>query len=180
MILNMSTGTTIGGLIRMSLGSAYVAINGGLDIKRNCPNHDALVVEHNGRLWVGDSMYPRCKLTSLEDYDKALADGSIYNMRILRVRAATTKQHHDAAEWWIHNVLGTPYDWYAFPKLLIKAFLGDMFECVAGVRWAWYCTEGVMDSFSAQGISIYEKYHPTPLTTYKRMLDGKLDYVTKL
>jgi len=182
MILNMSTTTAIGGLIRMALGKRYIEINGGLDIKHNCPNHDGIVVPYRGNLYVGDAVYPRCKLTPIEDYDKEIQQGSIYNLRVLRVRVATTKQHELAAEWWLKNVLGTPYDWYAFPKLLTKALIGDLFECVAGMRWAWYCTEGVRDAFASEkvGVKFYEKYHPTPLTTYKRMLDGKLDYITKL
>lgn len=180
MILSMSTTTTIGGLIRMALGKAYVEINGGLGSKDDCPNHDAIVIQHAGRLWVGDAVYPKCKLTPIEDYDRELRDGSIYNLRVLRVRQATTKQHYDAAEWWFKNVLGTDYDWYAFPRLLGKAMFGDWCKCAAGMEWAWYCSEGIKGAFDNAGIEIYNKNNPTPLTTYKRMLSGMLDYVAKL
>ena len=180
MILNMSTGTMLGGLIRSALGKAFIEINGGMGEKSDCPNHDAIVVEYSGRLFVGDAVWPFCVLTPVSRYDEWIKNGTVYNLRVLRVRKATTLQHRQAAQWWLDNINGKPYDAYAFPRLLGKAMFGDLFGCAAGMEWAWYCTEGIKGAFDSVGLDIYMKNNPTPLTTYKRMLIGILDYVTKL
>ena len=180
MILNMSTGTMLGGLIRSALGKAFIEINGGVGNKRDCPNHDAIVVEQGGSLFVGDAVWPRCTLTPVKKYDEWLRTGEVYNLRLLRVRKATTLQHRRAAQWWLDNVNGKPYDAYVFPRLLWKATVGDWLPCAAGMEWAWYCSEGIKGSFDSVVLDIYHKNNPTPLTTYKRMLAGTLDYVTKL
>jgi hypothetical protein len=179
MILNMSTGTMLGGLIRAALGKAFIEINGGVGDKKDCPNHDAIVVEYGGRLFVGDAVWPRCTLTPVKKYDEWLRTGEVYNLRLLRVRKATTLQHQQAAKWWLDNVNGKRYDIYAFPRLLWKATVGDLLPCAAGMEWAWYCSEGVKGAFDSVVLDIYMKNNPTPLTTYKRMLIGILDYVTK-
>ncbi len=180
MILNMSTGTMLGSLIRAALGKAFIEINGGVGDKKDCPNHDAIVVEYGGRLFVGDAVWPRCELTPIAKYDQWLKSGEVYNLRVLRVRRATTAQHEAAAQWWLGNVNGKSYDAYAFPRLLWKATVGDWLPCAAGMEWAWYCSEGVKGAFDNAGIEVYNKNNPTPLTTYKRMLSGELDYVAKL
>jgi hypothetical protein len=49
----------------------------------------------------------------------------------------------------------------------------------AGREWDWYCTEAVRDHYSKAGWDVWRKARPTPLTTEKRILSGRLAIVTR-
>lgn len=173
-ILSMSTRTVFGWLIRASLGKSYRALTGAKD-NRNCPNHDALVVDVCGELMIGDCVPPRCGLVPISDYERALSNGDIYNLSILTVCGATIPQNLAASKWWLLNVNNRPYDMVAFPRLALKAVFGDWFPNAAGLRWANWCSEGVMQAWrDGANIDPYENNNPTPLTTLKRRYEQKL------
>lgn len=173
LILNMSTRSWIGGLIRLVLARNW-------DNWRECPNHDAIVVEHDGQLWIGESVAPVAKLTSIEDYEKQIRTGFIYRLRVLEVVGATREQEQAAGKWWLENVRNSPYDWMAFPRLLFKALFGNWINSAAGWEFAFYCTEGVRNAFRwGAGTDPWIKNNPTPLTTWKRYHQGKFRLVEK-
>lgn len=141
LILNMSTRTIMGGLIRRALRFKW---DGRLS---DIPNHDALVVEHNGRLYVGESKPLFAGLTPISEYERKVESGEIYNLRIMAVAGTTEGQELAAAREWMLHVFGRPYDFCAFPRLLWKATVGDWLPSAAGWEWAWYCTEGVRSAY---------------------------------
>jgi hypothetical protein len=176
----MSTDSWYGALIRLVLARNW-------DARRECPNHDAIVVERDGKLWIGESCPPVARLTSIEDYEKDIKRGYIYRIRVLEVVGATTEQEEAAADWWLDHVNNSPYDYMAFPRLLFKALFGNWINSAAGWTWARWCTEGIAESYKfgtdTQGVrdawkegKLYpwKKLNPTPLTTWMRWHQGKL------
>lgn len=168
LILNMSTRTLMGRLIRSALRRGWDGR------QKDIPNHDAMIVEYGGKLWVGESKPMRASLTEISEYERRLDVGKIYNLRVLAVANATREQERGAADWWMSYVMGKPYDFMAFPRLLWKANVGDWCDAAAGWEWAWYCTEGDRDSYRhGAGLYPWGKRNPTPLTTFKRTLGRK-------
>jgi uncharacterized protein YycO len=137
-------------------------------------SHDAIIVQMNdGTLAIGESVSPRARVVPLSVWENQINDGEAL-VRVFRPIGATKEQGEKAAAWWKLNVLGTWYDWKAFPRLLLKCIFGDIFQWAAGDEWAWYCTEGIDPAWRiGGGIDIYQKVNPTPLTTEKRKMGTK-------
>lgn len=168
LILNMSTRSWYGWLIRHVLAHDW-------DHPSECPNHDAIVVEHAGHLWIGESQPPVARLTPITQYEKEIKSGFIYRLRVLEVVGATTNQERLAAQWWLENVRNSPYDYMAYPRLIFKALFGNWIDSAAGWEWARWCTEGVADAWKCgTEFDPWNKLNPTPLTTWARWQQGKL------
>ena len=179
-ILSMSTRTAFGWLIRASLGKAYRRLTGA-KTNRFCPNHDALVVECGGTLYIGDCVPPHCRLTPVEDYERWIAEGEIFNLSVLNVSLSTITQGYAASEWWLRNVNNTPYDLVAFPRLFLKAVFGDWIPAAAGMEFAHWCTESVMQAWrDGAQLDPYQNNNPTPFTTLKRRYERKLGCVARV
>lgn len=173
LIVSISKGTPFGFMIRRALGRSYSRITG--DPSRNCPTHTAMVVEYNGRLWIGDTISPRSVLTPISEYERLLAKRTIWNLQLFEVCALGREQQSLAAAWWNDNVLGHLYDWPAFGRLALKAAFGDIFKSAAGLEWAHWCTEGVMLAYKhGAGYDIFQNANPTPVTVIKRWAQGQL------
>lgn len=167
LILNMSTNSLFGRLIRFVLARNW-------EDQRACPNHDAIVVEHDGKLWIGESQPPVARLSPIEQYEKEIKSGFIYRLRVLEVTGATKKQERAAADWWLENVKNSPYDYKGIFRLLIKAIFGNWFKSAAGWEWARWCTEGVAEAWkNGAKLDVWGKNNPTPLTTLTRLQQGK-------
>ena len=176
LILNMSTHSTMGWLIRLVFRRAWKELTG--KPMRECSNHDAGVVKYKGKLWIGESVAPVAKLTSIEEYERMINSGHIYRIRVLEVVGATRTQERKAAQEWVDNVLGTKYDWMALPRLLFKALVGDWIKSAAGREFEFWCTEGWQNSYEKRtALRPWHKLNSTPFTTYKRMKEGVLNIV---
>lgn len=146
--------------------------------------HDALVVFKDNRLQIGDASPMKCHCTPLETW-QARFDKKACEFFVCRPVSAGGRvpplddlQGHMAAQWWLANVQGKPYDFGAYPRLFAKAILGDLCQRAAGWKWAWYCTESCRDAWLAgAGVDIYGKTNPTPRTTEKRILSGTMEIV---
>jgi len=178
-VLNMSTNSRVGGMIRDVLGDSYVRINGGHEQTITCPNHDAPVVRYDGRLWIGDCViWKRCNLTSVYQYEHDLLSGNVYALRVFRPPRLTPEQAATMSRYWMEHVQGHPYDVTAFPRLLARCYLGEILPWAAGKEWNKWCTESYMLMLrDGAKRDIYQNNSPTPLTTYKRAMEGKLQYV---
>ena len=167
LILNMSTNSFFGRIIRFVLARRWPN-------RRECPNHDAIAVEYDGKLWVGESCPPVARLTSIEQYEKEIKSGFIYRLRVLEVIGATQRQERAAAQWWLDNVRNSPYDYRGIFRLLIKAIFGNWIKAAAGWEWARWCTEGVADAWkNGAKLDLWGKNNPTPLTTLNRFEEGR-------
>lgn len=172
MVLNMSTNSLFGRLIRFVLARDWKD-------RRECPNHDAIVVEEDGKLWIGESQPPVARLTPLEQYEKEIRSGFIYRLRVLEVAGATEAQERAAAHWWLDNVRNSPYDYRGIVRLLIKAIFGNWINAAVGWEWSRWCTEGVADAWKhGAKFDPWKKINPTPLTTWTRFKQGKFIQAT--
>lgn len=148
-------------------------------------SHDAIVVRENGVLAIGDVQPIRARVTSLADYEKAVAKGEIE----IRVLSPRNYSHYDgmcAAHWWVTNEVGKIYNFAALPLLLVKALFGDWFQWSRDLYWDW-CTEGIMDAWLGGAKQDYWRkdgdttriLRPTPLTTQHRLEEGVFVDVTE-
>jgi hypothetical protein len=173
LILNMSSRTLFGRLTRMALAPGYARLTGDPHPIRNCPSHSAMVVYYLGLLWIGEAKKPEACLTRIDRFAEELNQGIYYNLRIMEVIGATPAQELAASNYFISDILGTPYDGIAIPRLFAKAVFGDRINTAAGVPWAHWCTEANMESWrDGARRDPYHNYNPTPLTEVKRLQEG--------
>lgn len=164
-ILHSYTDGVFGRLIRKAIGSRG--------------SHDALVVDAaSGGLCVAESLPRGGALTPLGDYEARMRAGKT-TVLVLRIPGASVVDGCLAAQWMESNIMGTPYDFWAFPRLWLKAKLGDWFPSQAGKEWAWYCTESVRAAWRMAGFDPWAKNNPTPRTTEKRLQAGALTDVSR-
>jgi len=133
-------------------------------------NHDALIIENGGQWYVGDAVFPRARMTPLEEWERAITIGE-EQVRIFWPLCGSVRYGEVAAAWWVTNVEGRRYDWMALPLLALKeAMLISGLDQWIGLRWRWYCTEGVRDAWTSAVTEdvVYANPKPTPLTTEKR------------
>jgi len=145
-------------------------------------NHDAPVLEHDGRLMVGDVVPGGAKLTEIDEYQDAI-DGGLKEVKVYRIEYVTESDRLWANVWWLKNVLGSPYDYLAYPYLVFKAMFGGFIKWAAGFEWAWYCTESCSKMWLAPyslGETPWGTRNPTPRTTEKRVVEGKLKDISRM
>jgi len=147
-------------------------------------NHDALLIAHGGKWWIGDAEPPRARLTPLEAYSTDWAKG--LRFRVLWPEGATEADGQAAADWWLQHVLGKPYDLAGmFGTLATVRLLAKVVTAKTGIpwpeqwHWAWYCTESVVGAWSSgAGRDVWQNPHPTPRTTENRLASGALRDIT--
>ncbi len=146
----------------------------------NDGSHDALAIPFERDWYAGDALPPRCTLTSLDQYETEMNAERPLIVAVYRVPEAAAWQRADAAQWWVSNVLGRPYDFSPYFKIILKK-LGSPFSAkIANWQWADWCTEGGADAWKfGGGIDVWRKKWPTPLTTQKRVEQGRLLNVTQ-
>ena len=134
-------------------------------------------------------MSPHSRLSTLEFWERGINECG-WQVRVLEPVGFCDVDGLWAAHWWMCNVLGRPYDWFAFPRLLWKglwvklgkeAFANTRWGILhhwaqrqSGMEWAWYCSEGCRDAWH-KGDTLQpwgDKQNPTPLTTQKRTEQG--------
>lgn len=168
MILHARTYGVLGKLIRKLL--------------KSWGNHDGLFVFRHNRWWVGDAAPMVARLTPIEIYESGV-DAGEYEIEIYDVVNARPADRKKAGDYWTSHVLGTFYDFLAYPRLFLKILFGDRFKRAAGWEWAHWCTEGVANSWDVgAGCLVWQKSNPTPLTTEKRVgstLEAVTDIVFK-
>ena len=132
-------------------------------------NHDGIFIYKYDRWWVGESAPLIARLTPIESYESWVSAGE-YEVKIYDVVGAKSSERKLAIDYWLTNVLGTFYDFLAFPRLFLKALFGDIFKREVGWEWAHWCTEGVAFAWeSGASVVVWGKSNPTPYTTEKRV-----------
>lgn len=137
-------------------------------------SHDAIVVERDGGLYLGDSLWgKRSALTPLWKWEAQCRAKEI-RVLVMRPEGATAEQGRAAAAWWCENVKGRRYDWLAIIRLGIGV-VAKWFNRDVGLKTNFYCTEGCAKSWAAaQNNPWAPNASPTPGTTTKRLKDGRL------
>lgn len=106
-------------------------------------NHDAIVVPQRGHLCIGDALLGRdCQLTVFWEWEQGCRKHG-HKLIVLRPKVWSQEDGQRAAEAWLGEVWGTPYDKVAIFRLLTKKLFGDHFANQVGLSSAFFCTEGV-------------------------------------
>jgi len=119
-------------------------------------NHDGLVLWDAERqtLAIGEALFPTARATPLAAYIEEMATGAT-QVRVFRPLAWTSELGAAVARVWWRECLNRPYDVLAYPKLLLKALLGDWISGVAGWEWAHWCTEQVDLCYRLNGVVLF-------------------------
>jgi len=149
---------------------------------RSWSDHTAPVLEKNGELVIGDARPGGAVITTINEYQAKINKGEI-SVRVYDIPFVSFSERHWASAWWLENVLGRPYDYMAYPRLLLKAVFGNWFKKAAGWEWAWYCTESFRDMYMkpreiTRVIDPLGGNNPTPRTVENRVASGILIFVT--
>jgi len=156
MVLHARTQTTFGKLIRKCLPKAW-------------GNHDGIFIYMYDQWWVGESVPMDARLTPIETYESWVTAGEC-EVRVYDIVSASPLDRELAVEYWVTHILGTLYDFLAFPRLILKAIFGSISNKEVGWEWAHWCTEG--DAFAwdkGTKLTVWGKANPTPYTTEKRL-----------
>ena len=106
-------------------------------------NHDAIIVPQRGHLCIGDALLGReCQLTVPFEWEQGCRKRG-HKLIVLRPANATAEDGERAAEAWLGEVWGTPYDKIAIAHLLLKKLCGDHIARQVGLSSHFFCTEGV-------------------------------------
>jgi hypothetical protein len=143
-------------------------------------SHDAILIQHNYRWFLGDAeMGHKARLTPLEDWEASMRAGN-HKAIVLWPTGAEPSDGQAAAWYWQMRCYGAQYDslaiWHLAWRYLAEAFgnkLGDddKFYCTESCAAAWFSgTTFRPDPWSP-------KLNPTPGTTRKRALQGRLRVV---
>ena len=142
--------------------------------------HDALIVRDpaDGSLKIGDAlMSDGCVLTPIESWE---ADCRAHGDMVIvwTPKGWTEISGRIASDYWAMNIMGKRYDRVAIARLLCKIVCGDWLSGRVGLLDHFYCTEGVCDSFARAGhYPYFPNENPTPGTTYRRLMDKRLEPV---
>jgi len=143
-------------------------------------NHDGEIIYICKRWYVGDSQPPVARLTLLDDYERDIASGKI-EAKFLWPAGADKEDGRKAAKYWTHNILNRPYDYMAYPRIILKCLFGDWIKRAAGWTWAFFCTESCRECWlKGAGKDPWRNETPTPFTTEKRVESGELEDWTGL
>lgn len=137
-------------------------------------NHDALVCVLGDRTYIGDAAPVICRLTTVDQYNHML-ETKACEIMVYRVPNVCLPDRGLVSWWWVENVQGRPYDVMAFPRLLAKCIVGDLWKKAAGWKWANWCTESVANAWG--GYATFPQ-NPTPLHTERMVASGALVDVT--
>jgi len=144
-------------------------------------NHDALLIRWRGQWWVGDAEPPVANMRSIQEYETDIAAGKI-EVRWLWPNGAEKADGERAALYWVDQIKNRPYDYMAYFRLIAKCIFGDWIKRAAGWKWAFFCTEGVRESWmkSTHLDPWTGNQTPTPYTTEKRVESGQIEDWTAL
>lgn len=110
-------------------------------------NHDAIIVPQRGHLCIGDALMGReCQLTVPFEWEQGCRKRG-HKLIVLRPANATADDGERAAEAWLGEVWGTPYDRVAIYRLLLKRIFGDWLPGQVGLDTHFFCTEGVARAY---------------------------------
>jgi len=142
--------------------------------------HDALIVRdpEDGELKVGDAlMSDGCVLTPLDSWERGCRDDGD-RVCVWVPKGWTEISGIAASDYWDLHVKGRKYDKVAIARLLAKSVCGDWLSGKVGLLSHFYCTEGVQASFERAGLyPYYPNKNATPGTTYRRLMDKRLEPV---
>ena len=173
---NLHTNTMFGWLMDHSpLGRKYRKLTG--DKVGKCPSHSVMFVpDGDDNLCVGDVTVPVCFWMPLTNFASKIQSGAYSNVRLLRVAGSTVDQRNAAAKWWNDHVHNSPYDIWAYPKLVMQVLFGVRFSTEDGFTWANYCTEANEDAWNNVAPNTYP-INSTPVTEIDLWKKGILEEI---
>lgn len=148
-------------------------------------NHTAMIVWDGRQFYIGEAVPPRCKLTTLEEYQRQMANGECV-VRVLRVPNATPEQREEVSQLFIDTQLGLKYPLFSVFRLWRLRFVNDLkFKmnqpwCTVTCWRPWHAVipKVLMRPPDKETPEGKEKNNPTPRTVENRLMAGVLVDVT--
>lgn len=140
-------------------------------------NHDALLWHEAGAWWVLDAEPPVARLTPFNEWEARMRAGKA-QIRFYWPYGARSMDGREAAKWWLRHVNNSPYDRWAFPRLLWRSLIGPWWKSQAGRDEAWWCTESVRAAWRSAAFDPWGENNATPALTEEAARAGRLDDYT--
>ncbi len=137
-------------------------------------NHDALMVWLAGAWWVCDAEPPVAALTKWDEWEQRVRKGKA-RVRFYWPTGAFEMDGSAAAHWWLDHVRNSPYDKWAFPRLMWRAVFRPWWKSQAGKDHAWWCTESVRGAWKFAGWDPWGHVNATPLDSEQAVGEGGLE-----
>lgn len=103
---------------------------------------------YDGQIGTGDSKAKGSRFHPIEKTLSEIDDGEL-EVRIYRLKGYTKDELMLANKWWLENIQGTDYDFWAYVGLGIKVLFVDSWQIDTGRESDWYCYEGTMKALEA-------------------------------
>lgn len=142
--------------------------------------HDALIVRDpdDGELKIGDALVSDgCVLTPIEEWERGCCENGD-RVCVWVPTGWTEISGVIASDYWAMHIMGCKYDKVAIAQLLVKTMAGDWLSNKVGLYSHFFCTEGEQAAFERAGhYPYYPNKNATPGTTFRRLLDHRMELV---
>jgi len=162
-----STGESVasGKTIRIALGS-YT-------------NHNAMVVSVDGVLTIIESVPPRCRYTTIQEYERKIFSGCVVRVWRVTQEDITDEERVAVCDYAIENFLGRKYP-VSVLRLWVYRFVNNLPWTIKGpwctrVPWDGWC--GIVPGIFNRPDGKVKK-NPTPRTFENRLVAGVIRDVT--
>ena len=142
-------------------------------------NHNGIMIFRRSGWYIGEALPRGSTLTPIESYEAEIEAGTA-EVRFFYPLNAGDKEGVSASAYWLVHVCGTPYDYAAYPRLIVKSLVMDWEHSSipllrwigaksCGWEWANWCTEGWWRAWMGCGLDPLQTKNPTPLTIEHRI-----------
>jgi len=149
-------------------------------------NHNATVVMHSEHgLGIGDMNPPCGEWVPFSHYERIMNEDG-YEVRILRIKDATTTERHDMSLAWESNIEGVPYSNNGVKRLWVYKFVTALRYTIKGM-WCTRANGIVCRAVFPEGRNYFRKIreegmplkkNETPRTVENRLVQGLLEDIT--
>ena len=142
-------------------------------------NHNAMAVEKDGKLMIGEAVSPVSRLTTIDEYNSDIAAGLVVRVWRVSKPGITTAELTAVNDYFIDNLIGIKYP-LSVARLWVYRFVNNLPWTIHG-EW---CTRIVWDAWSKIVPDVLDrpdgkkKKNPTPRTLENRLVAGVLVDVT--
>jgi hypothetical protein len=167
-LLKVRSETDFGKLIRVAVSSYS--------------NHDAMLVQKDGNMFIAEAVEPHSRLTTLQEYEHDIAAGKC-TVRVYRLREIDTPERITMARYFVSKLIGLKYP-KKWKMVILASRLINHLDCIPFKMHLTWCSQLVATAIMAvrdnaiDGPGGKRKQLWTPKTFENRILQGLFTDIT--